>query len=70
MLILLQLIPGLGDINKEGASYHQQQKQALKKHDMDELSSDEDEEGFYSPEKNDKMILTVQDKGVGIGRDD
>lgn len=36
---------------------------------MEDLSSDEDE-SFYTQEEENRMILTVQDSGVGISQDD
>ena len=35
---------------------------------MADLSSDDEDNGFYEQEAEDKMILTIQDSGVGIKR--
>ena len=37
---------------------------------MEELSSDEEDDDFYNPGDEDKMLLTVHDNGVGIGHED
>lgn len=37
---------------------------------MADLSSEEEDDGFYKQEHDDKIVLTVQDTGVGIRRED
>ena len=68
LLLLLQYIPGR-EQNGFLEGFRQRSKDKVTEEGMADLSSDEDD-GYYDQAEKDKLVLTVQDSGVGISKQD
>lgn len=58
--ISLQYVEGLKENEKRpSGQIRQESKKAIRDHGMEDLSSDEESDGFYEQDWDDKIILTI-----------